>query len=102
MRDTQYSKITPAKRIAAIYKSTVNKMPLSCVARETGINYNTLRNILFTYFRTGRVNKMIYRKEQLKGVSYTRRKMIGKSITSLNAIGKMFSVSVKVQKYRKQ
>ena len=55
-----YSKISHAERIRLIYMAANLKLTIKEIENITDLKYTTIRNIVFTYYRTGRTNKLTY------------------------------------------
>jgi hypothetical protein len=52
-----YQKISHAERVKMIYDNKVHDKSIKQLVSETGIKYNTIRNIVICYEQTGRTNK---------------------------------------------
>jgi len=55
-----YKKITHSMRIHIIHQAVTLKRSIREIEAETGIQYTSVRNIILTYHRTGRTNKLTY------------------------------------------
>ena len=49
---------TPQLRLHVLHRTVTLKINCHKVAKELSIKYNTVRHIMLTYLRTGRVNKI--------------------------------------------
>jgi len=54
-----YDKITHQKRLHVLHRGVTLKQDGKKIAAGLGLKYNSVRNIIFTYLRTGRTNKMM-------------------------------------------
>ena len=52
-----YQKISHAERINLIYENSIHRIPMRQLASRTGVNYNSIRNIVVAYKSSGRTNK---------------------------------------------
>ena len=58
---SKYSRISHDQRLNIIYSKTILDMTLHEISEATGINYNSVRNILKNYNDDGRTNRKIYK-----------------------------------------
>jgi len=56
-----YRKISHAERINLIYRHLVLKITMRKLQKDCQLNYNSIRNIIDTYRKTGRTNKKNYK-----------------------------------------
>jgi len=56
-----YDRISHAQRIQVIYLKTVHELPLKVIQDVVGIKYNTVRNLLRTFRKSGRTNIRVQR-----------------------------------------
>ena len=66
--NSDYSKFSHATRINLIYENRVHGVAMRQMAHLTGINYNSIRNIIVAYETTGRTNKKMSRAPPHAGV----------------------------------
>ena len=56
-----YKKISHAERINILYLLHVHHLNMKKISDQIDVNYNSIRNIVETYRKTGRTNKKCFR-----------------------------------------